>query len=1035
MRRNNYYSLLLMLLLCLFGFSNNVSTVSATPTPPAEEALLASVSGTVRASDTNEPLTGATVSIQGTTRGILTDESGKFSLEVENPADAILMVSYIGYKRVQVPVNGQTSIEVTMDPDYAQLEEVVVTGYGSQKKENLTGAVGVVSADAIEARPITNASQALQGQVSGVWINQNSGEPGQDGATIRIRGVGTLNDPNPLILVDGIEAPFGNIDPNDIESITVLKDAASAAIYGSRAANGVVLVTTKRGNRNEKPQISYSGYGGVTQVNNIPDYVWNSQQFMQLRNEADANSGNPALYPADIVAKFSDGNNPNYNTNWYDAVFRDAPIQQHNVSVRGGSATTNFNLSVGYLNQGSVVDFTEGSQRYNVRLNIDTKVAEKFTVGTSIYVSRQESNLDAVEQDGGILARATRLGPNFPAYDSQGRIADRGRDINDIELSTPNILAEIQAFNRRLIDSRMLGNLYAEYEIIDGLKLRATFAANYQTDDDTYFNKSVPTYDWETGDRGLIWVENRSLRNEYQESLNLTSWLQATYEKTFGANAITVIGGINQESSDTRFYGASRIQLPSNSLPALITGNPETSTNYGGQTQWALRSFFGRVSYAHADKYLFEFNIRRDGSSRFGANNRWATFPSFSAGWVISREEFMKNIAAIDFLKIRASWGQLGNQNIGNYPSKAVISFAPAYSFGGAIVGAAAQTSLGNPDLRWETTTQTDIGINLALFEGRISIEADFFNRIADDILFDQINPGVTGVRTPTTVNIAKVQNRGWELGLNLSQNIGDLRIRIGGNVTNVQSEVLQIDPTLTGEADRVLQGSFIIQRGSPVNALYGLDAISIFQSQEEIDGAPDQSAFGTPTPGDLRYADQNGDGVITIDDRMVLGQDNPTWLYGANLNLDYKGFDLSALFQGIADAQTFETSRFYAPFANSGGVATIWEDRWTPENPDATLPKIRIGQSGINYNVAHDWWMTERDYFRLKNVQLGYNFPAAMFENNFIRSVRVFVNGTNLWTKTNYIGFDPERAERNTNGGSGYPQLRIFTAGINFKF
>ncbi|MEL6650859.1 MAG: SusC/RagA family TonB-linked outer membrane protein, partial [Bacteroidota bacterium] len=306
---------------------------------------------------------------------------------------------------------------------------------------------------------------------------------------------------------------------------------------------------------------------------------------------------------------------------------------------------------------------------------------------------------------------------------------------------------------------------------------------------------------------------------------------------------------------------------------------------------------------------------------------------------------------------------------------------------------------------------------------------------VADDILFDQLNPGVTGVRTPTTVNIAKVRNSGWELSLNVLQDIGDFRMRIGGNVTNVVSEVLQIDPSLTGEADRVLQGSFIIQRGSPINALYGLEAVGIFQSQEEIDNAPDQSAFGTPTPGDLRYQDQDGDGFVTIEDRVVLGQDNPTWLYGANLSFEYKGFDLAALFQGIADAQTFETSRFYAPFQNSGGVAKIWEDRWTPENTDATLPKIRIGQSGINYNVTHSWWMTDRDYFRLKNLQFGYNFPATMFENNFIRSVRVFVNGTNLWTVTNYVGFDPERAERNTNGGSGYPQLKIFTAGLNFKF
>ena len=993
--------------------------------------VLATVTGTVTSGEDGRPLAGATVLVQGTTRGALTGDDGKYSIEVDDPSNAVLIVSYLGHRTATVAVNGRSTVDVSLDVDYAQLEEVVVTGYGEQKKENLTGSVGVVSAKALEARPITNASQSLQGQVSGVWINQTSGEPGQDGATIRIRGIGTLNDADPLILVDGIEAPFGNIDPNDIETVTVLKDAASAAIYGSRAANGVVLITTKRGKRNSKPTISYSGYGGTTQVNNVPDYIWDSREFMELRNEADANSGNPGLYPQDIINKY-DGL---HNTNWYNEVFRSAPIQQHNLSISGGSDKTNFNISVGFLDQASVVQFTEGSQRFNARLNIDTRVTDQVTVGSSIYISRQVSNLDAVEQDGGILARATRLGPSFPAYDSQGRIADRARDLDNIELSTPNILAEIQALNRILTDNRMLGNFYAEYEPVAGLKIRGTFAANYRTDDNRFFNSSVNTYDWETGDLGLIWLENRQMRNEYTESLNLTTWLQATYEKSFGDHNFKVLGGINQESSDTRFFGAARLEIPSNSLPALSTGNPETSTNYGGQTQWALRSFFGRINYNFDNKYLLELNIRRDGSSRFGANNRWANFPSVSAGWVISRESFMSGVEAIDFLKVRASWGQLGNQNIGNYPFAAAVSFSPAYNFGGSIVGAAAQTSLGNPDIKWETTTQTDIGLNLSVLNGRFTLEADYFIRVADDILFNQQNPGVTGVRTPTTVNIAKVQNTGWELQLNYRQPIGPLNLTFGGNVTNVNSEVLQIDPALAGEADRVFQGAFIIQRGSPINALYGLNAIGIFQSEDEIANAPDQSAFGTPTPGDLRYEDANGDGVVTIDDRVVLGQDNPRWLYGFTVGADIKGFDIVALFQGIADAQTFETSRFYAPFQNSGGASTLWRDRWTPDNPDASLPKIRIGQSGINYNVSHSWWVTDRDYLRLKNLQIGYNFPSTLFANNFIQSLRIFANGTNLLTFSDYVGFDPERAERNTNGGSGYPQLKIFTAGVIFKF
>ena len=992
------------------------------------------VSGVVT-DNTQTPLIGVTVLVVGTATGTITDIDGNYSINVED--GATLSFSYTGFASQEIEVGNQSVIDVTMQEDVAQLSEVVVTGYSSQKKANLTGAVGVVGAEELSARPLTAASQALQGQVSGVWINQNSGEPGQDGATIRIRGIGTLNDPNPLILVDGIEAPFDNLNPNDIESITVLKDAASAAIYGARAANGVVLVTTKRGSKNSKPTFSYTGFGGSTAVNATPDYIWNSQEFMQLRNEADINSGNPQLYPDDVVADYANGP----NTNWFDAIFRNGSIQQHDFSVSGGSEKTNYYISLGYLDNEAVVNFTDGSQRYNARLNLDTKVNDRFGFGGSFYISRQEANLDNVGQDGGVLARATRLGPNFPAYDDQGRIADRDRTLDAIELSTPNILAEIQALNRILVDNRFLGSFYAEYEPIDGLKVRGTFAANYQTDDDEYFNRRVETFDWRTGDLGLIWLENRSFRNFHREQLNLTSWLQATYEKSFDNHNFKFLVGANQESSTVKFFEATRLEIPSNTLPALSTGNPETSTNSGGATEWALRSFFGRINYDFNNKYLFEFNVRRDGSSRFGSNNRWATFPSFSAGWVISEEDFF-NSGLIDFLKIRASWGQLGNQNLGeingeanNYPFAASISFTPAYSFGGAIAGAAAQTSLGNPDIRWETTTQTDIGVNISFLDGRLSLEADYFIRRANDILFNQNNPGVTGVRTPTTVNIAEVENRGWEVFANFRQKIGSGTLTLGGNITNVESEVISIDPSLSGDADRVIQGAFIIQRGAPINALYGLRAIGIFQSQAEIDGAPDQSSFATPSPGDLRYEDVDGDGVITAEDRTVLGQDNPTWIYGFNFSYSIKGFDIAALFQGIGDAQVFETARIYSPFSNSGGVSSIWRDRWTPDNPDATLPRITIGNGGVNHNVNHSWFISDRSYLRLKNLQIGYTFPTKMFENNFVESLRIFVNGTNLFTVTDYVGFDPEREPRATNAFSSYPQLRIFTGGVTLRF
>jgi TonB-linked SusC/RagA family outer membrane protein len=1010
-------SLLLSLSVCLLS----VLTLSAQQ-----------IQGTLTDKD-GEALIGASILVKGTASGTVTDFDGNYVIEAE--PGQILIFSYTGYATQEIEVGNQSTIDIELDTDAALLSEVVVTGYGSQKRENLTGAVGVINSEILDARPITNATQALQGQVGGVWVNQNSGEPGEDGATIRIRGIGTLNSSDPLVLIDGIEAPFGNIDPNDIETITVLKDASSAAIYGSRAANGVVLVTTKRGSRNNKPTFSYNGFAGTSQSANIPDYIWNSAEFMALRNEADENSGNLPLY-RDVIDQYQNGP----NTNWFDEVFQMGSIQQHNLSIRGGSEKTNFNVSLGYLDQGAIVKFTEGTKRYNARLNLDTDVTSRFKIGGSFYISQQESDLDNIGQDGGVLARATRLGPNFPAFDDQGRLADRDRELDATELSTPNILAEVQALNRVLLDNRFLGSFYGEYEVIDGLKLRGTIGANYQADDDQFFNRRFETFDWRTGDVGLIWQENRRLENVFSQRLNITSWIQATYEKTIGKNDFKFIGGFNQESSEFKQYGASRLEIPSNSLPALNTGNPETSANFGTADEWALRSYFGRANYVYDEKYLFEFNVRYDGSSRFGPENRWAAFPSFSAGWILSREDFLADNQIIDFLKVRASWGQLGNQfagddqNANNYPYTANISFDPAYSFGGSIVGAAAQTTLGNPFLRWETTTQINVGVNAAIL-GKVSIEADYFIRNAQDILFNQPNPSVTGVRTPTTLNLAEVENRGWETTIRYSDKIGELGFSISGNLTNVDSEVLSIDPSLTGDADRIIDGAFILQRGQPINALYGLEVIGIFQTQEEIDAAPDQSAFAGATPGDLQYRDLNGDGVITQDDRTVLGQDNPRWIYGLNLNFDFKGFDIAAIFQGVGDAQTFETSRFYAPFNNSGGVATIWRDRWTPDNPDATLPKIRIGQSGINYNVNHSRFVTDRSYFRLKNLQLGYSLPSSAFENNFIESLRVFVNGTNLLTVTDYIGFDPERAERSTNGVDGYPQLMMFTGGVSLRF
>ncbi len=752
---------------------------------------------------------------------------------------------------------------------------------------------------------------------------------------------------------------------------------------------------------------------------------------MELRNIGEANLGLPPVYSQDQITTYG---NIGPNTDWLETVFSSSAIQQHNISVSGGSEKTNFFISGGFLRQNSPLANVDGARRYNTRLNLDTDITSRFRVGTSIYVSQDQRNLDNIEQDGGVLARAIRQTPNYPAFlsDGSGRYAQRESGFP--ELFTPNILAEIASETRDEEDNRLLASLFAEYELLPQLKVRATVAANQQTFDRTFFNRRQDMFDWRTNEFIVSENQLRRLENYFEKRLNLTSWVQATYEKSIQQNNFKFLVGFNQESFDQNFFGAARTQLPTNSLPAVSTGNPETSTNYGGGSEWALRSFFGRINYDFDNKYLLEVNMRRDGSSRFGSNNRWATFPSFSAGWVLSRESFLENSSVIDFLKIRASYGKLGNQNIGDFPFAALISFAPAYNFGGAISGGAAQVTLANPDVQWETTTQTDIGVNVAFLEGKLSIEADYFVRNTENILFDQPNPGVTGVREPTTRNIAEVQNYGWETAIRWNERKGDFSYGIGFNVTKVESEVIQLDPAASGDADRVIQGRFVLQRGAPINAIYGLGVLGVFQNQEEIASAPSQAAFGVPQPGDLRFEDFNGDGIIDINDRQILGKDNPSWIYGVNLDLSYKGFDFSAILQGVGDVQTYGEGELFQPFNNSAGISSYWLDAWSPTNPSTTIPRLATN-GGLAANVTNEFWVQDRAYLRLRNIQFGYNFNPKLFANNFIQDLRVFVNGQNLWTSTKYRGFDPERAVRDTDGGSGYPQLKIISAGLNLRF
>ncbi|MDW3652543.1 MAG: TonB-dependent receptor [Bacteroidia bacterium] len=1014
-------SLLVFSLICF-----TISSVSAEVHPKNDlDNEFAQISGTVLDED-GEALIGASVRAKGTTAGALTDEQGRFSFDVPDGVTT-LIISYIGYKTLEVNIEGKTSVTIDMVATASTLEQVVVTGYTTQKKANLTGAVTAVNADAIENRPITSAAVAMQGAAPGVFINQNSGQPGRDNVLIRIRGVGTLNNANPLILVDGIEAPISNLNPDDIESITILKDAASAAIYGSRAANGVVLVTTKNGNGREGVSFNYNGYIGTTEGIRLPELITDAAAFAELHNEAQTNFGEAPKYTDQDIANFR-ANGP--NSNIMDELFSSAPIQQHNFSVAGSSSNTDFRFSFGYLDQQGIMEKT-GFDRYTSRFNLNTRVNEQVTIGVNLALTRGD-RIGHQENPGNLIANMLRSLPVDRIRNDNG---DLLRPVFGVGNAWFNVIEN--EFNRK--ENDVLGSTFIEYEIIPGLRVKGTAAINYRHNFDRTLRFTSPSADPLTNVVTVGPNESRSASRATWNGVNITTWLQATYEKTFGKNYFKILGGFNQETSQSESFWAGRTTFISNNVLTLNAGDPSTATNSESATQWALQSYFGRVNYVLDDRYLFEANLRYDGSSRF-LNEKWGLFPSFSAGWIISKETFF-NSSAIDFLKIRASWGQLGNQNIGNFSYARTLSLSENYNFGGSIVQGVAQTSLGNPDLVWETTTSSNIGINAELFNSRIQLEADYFIRTTEDILFNVPVPTISGFGSQI-LNSAEVENKGWEISLFYRDNFGDFRFGIGGNVTHVKNEVLKLNKLLgEEEVDRRISGAnagqTVLQPGSPIGAYFGYRSLGIFRNQSEFESAADHTGINALYgPGDVRLEDLNGDGVIDAEDRQVIGNQDPRWIYGLNLDFGWKGFDLAVLVQGAASYQTYGSNELFWPFNNLHTTDTRWLDRWTPDNTDATFPRVFLGGDGWpSTSASNSFWLLDRSHLRIKNVQFSYTLPQSLMDNSFLQSVQIYVNAQNLATFTSFPFFDPERPRGVNRAWDSFPNLRIISGGINASF
>ena len=1008
----------------------------------AAKAQNKTITGTVTDKSTGVPIPGVTILLKGTTKGTVTQPDGKYSLQADIPAGAILIFRAVGYDEISQPATSSNVLNIAMASGSSSLSEVIVVGYGTQKKANLTGAVSAITGKELKDRPVTNVASALQGTMPGVTVTQTNGQPGKDAGSIRIRGISTLNNNNPMVVVDGIvmstnddnASAMSNVDPNDIESISVLKDAASAAIYGSRAANGVVIITTKKGKAGTM-RVHYNGYFGKQTPTHLPDYL-PSWQAASLYNEVQKNEGRPVRYTDAEIEKYKNGSDPdNYpNTDWLGLVYSGTGNQQnHYLDFAGGSDKTQYMFSLGYMSQDGIIK-NSGLKRYNTRLNLNSKINDKLSVFANISYSlsdMREPTNPYTSNFSEIIRQANRIGANVPYKTSNGYYGyiNDGNPMAWLESG-----AQYKEFRHRL-----LGITGVDLEIVNGLHFRPTLGYNLDLTQSKKFVKDVQYYDAQTGKPTLYQGPN-SL-TDFNDNHNVIT-LQALldYEKTIKDHHFKILGGYSHEYTKYSFLQGYRKNFLNNELSELDAGPSDGQQATGSAYEVALQSFFGRINYDYKGKYLLEANLRYDGTSRFSQQNRWGLYPSFSAGWNISEENFFQDLKHIvPQLKLRGSWGQLGNQDIGgvkkddiklgNYPYIPVINAGQNYTFGGGIAGGIAPVMGANPDIRWESLQSTNIGIDAGLLDNRISLSVDYFIKDTRDILLNVPVAATYGFIAPVQ-NAGSIRNKGWEVAAGYHDKAGDFTYSITANAAFIKNEVTNLDGT-----DPIITGATYMKVGYPVNSYYGYEAEGIFQTQAEVDKHAKQSG-GTIAPGDLKYKDQNGDGVIDGNDRVYLGSYFPKVTYGLNLGGGWKGFDVSVFLQGASNVKGFIQGALLGTAGDKIGRPTsALLDRWTPENPTEKFPRLwnTYTQNDASANPS-SFWVRNASYLRLKNLQVGYTFPAAWLKRAGIQAARVYYSGQNILTFTKFYNWvDPESS--NSASGYDYPQVKVNTVGINLTF
>lgn len=988
-----------------------------------------------------EPIIGASIKEKGTTNGTVTDADGSFTLTLvqERPT---LQISYLGFIAQEVVVGSSSEIRIVMKENQTDLDEVVVVGYGTMKKVNLTGSISTLKYNKeLENRPITDASQALSGKVSGVWVSQNSGQPGSDGATIRIRGYGTLNSASPLVLIDGVEGRLAELNPGDIASITVLKDAASAAIYGSRAANGVVLVETKKG-EGGKVTVNYNGYVGMQQLGRRYDLISNSAEFMDLWNTANINSGKAALFPEETVEAFRNGTDPyKYpNTDWFDEVYRTAFTTQHNLSVSVGNEKSSTFVSLAYLQNNGIVRNTN-SERYSLTLNNETKVKDWLTIGGRVRLMRKTTNTpyDGIGRVVTMMANgypfATPYLQDGKTYGGTQALYLSGNKAGEPIVDTRNPFPDLYNGLNQATNSFMKGNVFMTINFMKGLSLTAQYNGQYNNNLVDRYNQLAYSYtdlDGSNKTKPLDYPTTLSISRSTSDEYISTFFTNLNFNRTFGIHELSGVLGYQQESTVIKTSSAQKSDPPKDNLHQVDAGTSNTIAT-GNKSELRMMSYFGRINYSLMGKYLVEANFRADASSRFAKGNRWGYFPSFSAGWRLGEEDFIKDLGVFDNLKIRASWGKLGNQNIGSYfPYLSVItqSDANSYNFNNTLAPGAAITGLVDHDITWETTTSTDFGLDLSFLSNRLNIETDYFVKNTTDILVQLPIPSVLGGLTAPYENVGKMKNKGFELNVGWQdriQSIG-LSYRVSANLTYVDNKVTKFRG---GDSPDQLN---LIREGYSYKTLYGYISEGVYQTNEEAREHMKNNGY-TPTAGDLKYKDVNGDGKLDYRDKQEIGNTIPKYTYGIGGEIGWKNFDLNFQFSGIAGVHGYTQNQWTEPLSVSGGSITKrWKDAWTKENPSSTLPHIKVNDSWNRQQSS--FWSCNMSWFKLKNIQLGYTVPKSLVDKMTIQRLYVYVNATDLFTlvSSKYEGFDPER-DTFTSGYSHYPIPRVFTLGVNVTF